>query len=79
MIWLSPFLLPGYLIVLGSYAWMTHRAWQESPVHAILFSLIPPYSIYYSITRWERLKAPSIALLLGWITVLFSFKIIINI
>ena len=62
-------------MILGSHAWMAARAFKESPLHGLLFSLVPPYTIYYGITRWEKMRAPAAIQLLGWITVFVSIRI----
>ena len=62
-------------MILGSHVWMTARAFKESPLHGLLFSLVPPYAIFYGITHWERMRVPSLIQLLGWITVFVSIRI----
>ena|GEM_PF-2791807 len=75
MIWISPFLWPGYAMILGGHAWMAWRVYKESPLHALMFSFLPPYTIYYIITRWETMRVPSVIQLLGWVTIVFSIRI----
>ena len=60
-------LVVGYIIMLVSWGWITINAFRESLPCGLLFSFIPPYSIYYIFTRWDQSKEPFILHLVGWV------------
>jgi hypothetical protein len=62
-----PFIILGYLIVLASWAWMIVVAFRESPLFGLLFTLVPFFSVYYIITRWQRVREPALVHLIGWL------------
>ncbi len=62
-----PFIFIGYLIVLGTCGWIIVLAFRESALYGLLFTLVPFYSLYYIITRWDRVKEPALIHLVGWL------------
>lgn len=61
------FVLLGYIITLVSWGWMIVIAFKESVKTGFLFTLIPPYAVYYIITRWSKVKEPLVFHFVGWI------------
>lgn len=55
----------GILLTVGGYAVGTYIAFTEDFVHGVAFLLIPPYTAWYFVSRFDDMKVPAIACILG--------------
>lgn len=55
----------GLIFTLAATAWGAAISLTESPTCGVLFVILPPYSLYYGVTRWRWMSQPSILFLCG--------------